>query len=264
MSSEILILIFIIAGLLSGLLGGLLGIGGGVITVPVLYFIFQYTGMLEERIMQVAVSTSLAAAFVTSAVATLVQLQKQAVFFRVVRFLIPGLVIGCISGSWIAHVLSSGLLSLIFGGMAIVLGVYFFFPRLPRLHISNSPNRTLAFFGLLIGCLSSMLGIGGGALTFPVLLGYQVPVKNASATSSASTMITTFLGSMTFLAIAWHKPELPETFGYIELPAFIAISLGSSVSSPIGAHLSHVLDVVLIKRIFGCSLALVGLSMFFL
>lgn len=264
MPSDFIIFLFVILGLISGLLGGLLGIGGGVVTVPILYFIFTYTGMLEERIMQVAVSTSLASSFITSVVTTLVQLQKKAVLFSVLKLLIPGLFFGCIAGSLIAHYLPSRHLSLIFAFMAIILGIYFFFPRLPHLYVSSSPNQSLSLFGVLIGCCSSMLGIGGGSLTFPVLLGYQVEVKNSSATSSASTLITSFIGSATYMAIAWNKPELPLTFGYIELPAFIAISAGAILTSPIGVKLSHVLDILLIKRIFGCTLFLIAVSMFIL
>lgn len=264
MSSDFVILIFIILGLISGLLGGLLGIGGGVITVPILYFIFQYVEGFPARTMQVAVSTSLAAGFVTSAVSTYVQFRKKAILFSVVKLLIPGLVFGCIAGSFTAHYLSSHILRIAFGTIAILLGTYFFFPRLPHLNIRPSPDPSLSIFGLFIGWLSTMLGIGGGSLTFPILLGYQLPANKSSATSSASTLLTTLIGSITYLIIAWHKPELPETFGYIEIPAFVAISIGSMLTSPFGVKLSHELNVTRIKQIFGGSLALVGLSMLFL
>lgn len=264
MPSELILFLFIVLGLASGLLAGLLGIGGGVITVPVLYFIFHYSGIFEVRVMQIAVSTSLAAAIVTSAVSTYVQFRNKTINFSAVKLLVPGLVIGCIAGAISAHYLSSAYLRLTFGVMAILLGIYFFFPRLPHLSISSSPNQSLSIFALAIGWLSSMLGIGGGSLTFPVLIGYHIPVKNASATSSFSTLISVLIATITYLIIAWHKPELPNTFGYVEIPAFICISLGSIFTSPIGVRLSHTLNVVLIKRVFGCSLSVVGLSMLFL
>lgn len=261
MPSELLIFLFIILGLISGLLGGMLGIGGGVVTVPVLYFIFLYSDLFGLRIMQVAVSTSLAAGMVTSAISTYFQWRKGAVQPAVLRLLLPGLLIGCIGGSLLAHLLSSHLLSRIFGWMAIFLGIYFLFPQLPSFQFGHRPNRSLSWFGALIGGFSTLLGIGGGSLTFPVLLGYQVPVKNASATSSAATLITTFVGSIAYLAIAWHKPELPYTFGYIEMPAFLLISAATLATAPLGVHFSHTLNVALIKRTFGLCLALIGLSM---
>lgn len=263
MPSDLIIILFVVLGLISGLLAGLLGIGGGVVTVPVLYFIFLYTGQFEERIMQVAVSTSLAAGVVNSALSTYFQHQKKAILFSVFKLLIPGLIIGCVAGSVLAHFMTSAILGRIFGAMAIFLGIYFSFPSWPSLSISHAPNQTLSLFGLLIGVLSSMLGIGGGSLTFPVLLGYQVPVNNSSATSSVATLMTTFIGTITYLVIAWHKPELPDTFGYIELPAFLAVSAGSFFTASLGVKLSHTLKTAPIKRIFGSCLTLIGLSMLF-
>ena len=257
------ILIFIFFGILSGILSGLLGIGGGFVTVPALYFIFRYTGMVEDWIMHISVATSLAAVVFTALTACIVQYAKKTIHFSTIKLLIPGLVIGGIAGSIIGRELPGDLLRLVFGVIAILLGVYFCFPRLP-FHISPSPNRSLSFCGLLIGVLSSLLGIGGGSLTFPVLLGYQVPIKNASATSSAATFVTSLLGSVTYLIIAWHREQIPYTFGDIELPAFIAISTGAILATPFGVRLSHTLLASHVKQIFGCTLALVGLSMLFL
>lgn len=256
-------ILFILLGLISGLLGGLLGIGGGVVTVPALFFLFTYMGLGGDHVMQVAVATSLAGAVVTSAISTFVQWKRKAILFSVLKLMFFALVIGCVTGSFLAHFVSSNLLTEIFGGMATLLGFYFFFPRLPYPSIRPNPDWSLSFFAFLIGSLSSLLGIGGGAITFPVLMGYHVPIKNCSATSSASTLISTIIGSLSYLLIAWNKAEIPHAFGYIEVPAFIWISLGSAISAPLGVYLSHVLNVGLMKRIFGVCLSLVGLSLFF-
>lgn len=257
-----MIFLFVFLGLISGLLGGMLGIGGGVVTVPFLYFIFHYMGTFEDRVMQIAVSTSLAASFITAALSTLIQWHKKAILMSVLKLLIPGLILGCVLGSIIAHYLSSAYLRYCFGAMAVILGLYFSIPKLPHFTIRARPDKTLSLFGILIGAFSSMLGIGGGSFTFPVLLGYHVPVKNSSATSSGSTAISTLIGSLTYLVIAWHKPELPNTFGYIDIPVFVAISLGSAFTIPLGVRLSHTLDVAHIKRIFGYCLVLLGVTMF--
>ena len=47
------------AGVLAGLLAGLLGVGGGIVTVPVLFLIFQTLGISPATAMVVATSTSL-------------------------------------------------------------------------------------------------------------------------------------------------------------------------------------------------------------
>lgn len=264
MTSELIILLFVIMGLVSGLLGGLLGIGGGVITVPFLYYLFQYSEMMPNKIMQIAISTSLAAAFITSMISTLIQFKKKAIQFKTLKLMIPTLILGCVIGSLTAHYLPSTTLRFVFGAIAILLGIYFFFPKLPNLYLGSAPNRSLSLWAFAIGALSTMLGIGGGSMAFPILMGYQLVAKNASATSSVATLITTCVGSILYLIIAWHLPKLPYTFGYIEWPAFIAISLGSIVTAPLGVKLSHVLQVSLIKQAFGLSLSLIGLSMFFI
>ncbi len=264
MTSEFIIILFVILGLVSGLFAGLLGIGGGMVTVPALYYIFLYSDMMPDRIMQIAVGTSLAAAVVTSLMSTWIQTRKRAIHLSVLKLMIPALILGCIIGSIIAHFMPSKDLRWAFGIMALLMGFYFFFPKLPSLYIAKTPNRSLSILSLFIGVLSSMLGIGGGSMTFPILMGYQLPAKNASATSSAATLITTCIGSLVYLSIAWHSPNLPDTFGYIELPAFIAISIGSMITTPFGVKLSHVLQVSHIKQAFGVCLSLVGLSMLFI
>ncbi len=256
MYPEIVLALFFITGLVSGLLGGLLGIGGGVVTVPFLYYYFLYSGYYPNKIMQVAVCTSLAAAFVTSSIATYFQWKKKAIQFFVIQWMAPTLLIGCLVGALASHLMESRLLSLIFASIAILMGIYFLFPKLP-FRIASEPNPTLSLFALIIGILSSMLGIGGGSIAFPVLLGYQIPAKNASATSSAITWITTGLGTLAYLIVIEEFP------GYIDLTAWAAISLGSLITSGLGVHLSRKLKVPFIKRVFGICLFAIALSMFF-
>ena len=256
--------LFVLCGLISGILGGMLGIGSGVITVPALYFFFHYSSMFEVRIMQVSASTSLAITLLVSIAASIAQHAKKTIFFPALKFLAPGLIIGCISGACLAHLISSGLIHLIFGIGALLIGLYFSIPNLPHLNIAASPNPTLSWFGILIGTLSSLLGIGGGILSFPTFLGYGMDGKAASATSSCATALSSFVGTLTYLVIAWKNPKLPYTFGYIEMHAFLIIGISALITAPLGVKLSHILNVRLIKQIFGVCLSLVGLTMMFL
>jgi len=256
-----IIILFVLSGLLTGLLAGLLGIGGGLITVPVIYYLLPLAGFPEEKIMQVAVGTSLAATFITSFASTWAHYHKKTIVFSAFKRIVPGLIFGCMFGALIAHFLPSLFLREIFGCMAILFGIYFLFPRFPHPRFGSSPNFTLSIFGLGIGTLSSLLGIGGGLFTVPVFLGYQLPMKNAVGTSSSATLVTALVGTISYLFIAWHKPSIPETFGYIELPVFFAISLGSVSTSWLGVKLSHVLHTDIVKRIFACACAITGILM---
>lgn len=257
-------LLFILCGLSAGLLGGMLGIGGGIITVPVLYFIFHYNNLFEPHAMQVAASTSLAVSFFIALLSSLIQHYKKAIPFSAFKWLTPGLIIGGVSGAILALFISSEVIRWIFGIGAIFLGIYFAIPNLPPLHIANAPNRTLSFFGLIIGAASSLLGIGGGTFAFPIFLGYNMNTKSASAASSFTTAISTLIGTITYLLIAGHAPKFPDTFGYIAIPAFWAIGISAMITTPLGVKLSHTLNVKLIKQIFGVCLCLIGLTMIWL
>lgn len=259
--NEIVYFLFILCGLVSGLLGGMLGVGGGLITVPFLYYYFVGSGLFQNDSMHMAIGTSLAAAFVTSAISTLVQARKKTIQKRVVQWMAPGILVGSVGGSLLAHFLKGHALSTIFGIVALPLGASFFFSRFPQLKIAASPNQTLSIFAVLIGAFSSLLGIGGGSIAFPVLLGYNMPIKEASATSAISTCISSGIGAAAYLAISWGKQTGAMTFGYIYIPAWLLFSAASFLAAPLGVKLSHSLEVNIIKRIFGACLFIIGLSM---
>lgn len=258
-----LIVLFIILGLISGLIGGLLGVSGGVIVVPALYFLFREFSTYSDHVMQIAIGTSLACGFITSLSSTFFHILRKSVSISILKFLVPGLIVGSLLGAELGHHVSSDILSMIFGTLSIIIGLYFCFPKL-KFFIAKKPNMTLFFFAPSIGLLSSLLGIGGGIVTFPILLGYQVPIEKASANSSATTMFSTLLASLSYMWITWNEPTIPHTFAYIEFTAFLSIAPASIITSAIGVRLAHTLNVLFIKRIFGISLALVGISMLIL
>ena len=257
-----IVVIFILCGLLTGLLGGMLGIGGGVISVPALYFLFEYLGLFDSKAMQVAASTSLAISFLISSLSSLVQYHKRAISFLALKFLAPGLILGCILGALLAHLVSSDLLRNAFGVVALLIGIYFILPALPQPHIATLPNRSLSLFGILIGTLSSMLGLGGGILTFPTLLSYGLEPKTSSGTSSGATALSTLFGTLTYLTLA--PSNLPGAIGYIDIQAFWITGVVALFTTPIGVRLSHTASTHHLRRIFGASLCLTGLIMLFL
>src|SRR5579862_905587 len=111
----------ILLGLVAGFLSGLLGIGGGVITVPALYYTFILQGHSEHP-MQIAVATSLAAVLITTSVATFVHMRNgKHIILPILGYLLPGLIIGCISGAELAHYLPTTKLRMIFGVVAFLI-----------------------------------------------------------------------------------------------------------------------------------------------
>lgn len=255
------ILIFLFFGAMTGVLAGMLGIGGGVITVPLLYFVLQYSPFPKDEVMHVAIATALATTFVTSCGAVWSHHQRKAVLYHTLKWIAPGLAAGCIAGAILTFYLPNTLLRYIFGVVVVLLSVYFFFPKLPPLHIASKLNWTLAIWTLVVGCLSTLLGVGGGMFMVPILLGYQMHMKNAVAVSSVTTLVSALFGSIAFIVIAQQAPPLPQTLGYIDLTGFLTLGLSSLLTTAVGVKLAHTLPTPLIKRIFACALAITGVAL---
>lgn len=256
-----LFFLLIIIGLITGILAGLLGIGGGVITVPAMYYLFQYYDFPLDHLMHTCIATSLASTMLTSLGSTWSHHRKSSILYTALKMIVPGLVIGCVSGAAVSYFLSSNTLKAIFGIMAIVFAIYFFFPKLPQIKIANAPNQSLGLFGFVVGNLSSLLGVGGGIFMVPILLGYQMSLQSSVATSSASTLATALTGTLSYLVIAQGQVSGPDSFGYIQIPAFLTIGICSLATTSWGSKLAHTLPPTLIKKVFACALAATGVAM---
>ena len=83
-----------------GFVAGLFGIGGGLITVPFLFYIFGSLGINQDYIMHLAVGTSFAIIIPTSMVSVLTHHKYKAVDFKIVKsygiFVVLGVIFGTI------------------------------------------------------------------------------------------------------------------------------------------------------------------------
>ena len=68
-----------------GFVAGLFGIGGGLITVPFLYYIFNQLGVDPQYVMHLAVGTSFAIIIPTSTVSVMTHHKFKAVDFEIVK-----------------------------------------------------------------------------------------------------------------------------------------------------------------------------------
>jgi hypothetical protein len=115
--------------------------------------------------------------------------------------------------------------------------------------------------GLVIGAISSLIGIGGGALTGPWQLWHGIRAQNAVATSAACGYPIAVAGTLSFVLLGLGS-ELPgQALGYVNLPAFAGIAVTSALAAPLGAATVHRLPPRIVRRIFGGFLVLVGLRM---
>jgi uncharacterized membrane protein YfcA len=115
-----------------------------------------------------------------------------------------------------------------------------------------------------LGGFSALLGIGGGTITVMTMVICNRSVHQAVATAAGVGFIIGLPGAIGFLLMGQNVNNLPYgTFGYINVPALVAISAGSILTAPIGAKWAHSLDEVSLKRMFGLYLVVVSISMYY-
>jgi len=254
---------FLSIGLVAGFLAGLLGIGGGVIIVPCLYFVFKHMGFETSTIMHFCVATSLSTMIVTGLLSYLTHLKKKGFDWEVFKPFLLGITIGCIFGIITSQIIHPTLLPKIFGSFLVLLGIYLIVPHFPDLHFGRFTFAKKILTSSSIGFLSALLGIGGGIIAVPVFMGFQMPFKKAAALSSATTFVVALMGTLGYLLLSIDITTViqPYTLGYIFIPAFMGISIGTSISSPIGVKYAYIFSRKLLTSIFAIVLIAAGISM---
>lgn len=248
-------------GLLAGYLAGFLGIGGGFVVVPALTWLFLQDPSTAPWAIHMAVGTSLATMLVTSLSSIAAHHRRKAIRWPLVRNLTPGLLIGAVLGALIADYLQPEALVRVVGVFAVLAGLQLILGRKPAGERPLPGQPGVSLVGLVIGTVSSLIGIGGGALTGPWQLWHGVRAQNAVATSAACGYPIAIAGTLSFLLLGMNGPEPPGALGYVYLPAFAGIAVASALAAPLGAATVHRLPPAVVRRVFGGFLVLVGARM---
>lgn len=252
---------FALIGVLAGYLAGLLGIGGGFVVVPALTFLFLREEATAPWAIHMAVATSLATMLVTSLSSIFSHHRRHAIRWPVVRSLAAGLVAGAALGALIADALDAAALGRVFGFCAILAGLQLILGRNPMSERPLPGQPVASVVGLFFGVISSLIGIGGGALTGPWQMWHGIRAQNAIATSAACGYPIALAGTLSFVLLGLQAGMPEQALGYVHGPAFIGIALTSALAAPLGAATVHRLPPLLVRRIFGSFLVLVGLRM---
>jgi uncharacterized membrane protein YfcA len=244
-------LLSVILGMVSGVLAGLFGIGGGLVIVPVLVLLFTAQGIPADLIMIMAVATSLATIIVTSTASVLAHHRLGSVVWGKVFRLVPGIMIGAAFGAVVADHMDADMLRFIFILFLLYVGVQMAFQIKPAPGTVKESKALDLSVASLIGLMSSIVGIGGGTLTVPYLVRCRYAMRNAVAISSACGLPIAVAGTVSYVVLGWDQSQLPEwSLGYVYLPAFLGISLGSFFTAPLGAKLAHQLPAQKLRRYF--------------
>lgn len=253
---------FAATGLFAGFMAGYLGIGGGVVLVPVLSFLFSRDPLTAPFAVQMAVATSLATMLFSSLSSVIAQQRRGAILWPIVRQLLPGLLVGALLGTWIADSLSSDVLGRIFGVFLLIIGVQML--RGAR-KLSNLPMPgalPTAAVGAGIGTISSLFGVGGGSMTVPWLLWHGQQIRFSVATAAACGYPIAVAGTLGFVLLGSDTPGT-ATLGYVNLQALAGIAVFSVLGAPLGVAAIHKSNPVVAKRVFAVFLLFGAARMLF-
>ena len=248
-------------GAFAGVLAGLLGVGGGIVLVPAFFYSFRALGFDGPDLMQVCVATSLATIVVTSIRSVMAHRRKGSVDFDVLRTWAPGIVVGALVGTWLATRLDTRGLQVIFATLAMVVALYLAFGAGGLKFGDRMPGGAVrAAVSAIIGCLSTLMGIGGGSLGVPTMTLYGMPIHRAVGTAAGFGLAIAVPSTLGFL-IAQVEGAPPLTVGSVNLPAFGLVIAMTLITTPWGVELAHRMDPTPLKRIFAGFLFLVALNM---
>lgn len=257
-----LLAILALSGLLAGFVAGLLGVGGGIVTVPVLEYSLRFAHVPDEWRMHIAVATSLAAIIPTSISSARTHHARGAVDVSLARAWALPVVLGAVAGSLVAVHAPLAALAGVFGSVALAVALKMLLP-LDHWRVAAAVPRGAggALLSFVIGGVSAVMGIGGGTLTVPALSLCGYPIHRAVGTASLFGIFISIPGTVSYL-LARPDAALPwGTVGFVSLAGLALIAPGSMLTANVGARVAHTLSRRRLAQAFGCFLLVVGARM---
>lgn len=263
----ILIISCAILGSIVGFLAGLLGIGGGLIIVPVLSLLLvKFNVASVDHVLVIAIATSLASILFTSTSSALAHHKNNNVPWNIAPWVMSGVGLGALISGFAASYIPEQLLRVVFATSVVFIAARMVLSTRSKTQ-SEKPMPSGPVIGSLsavMGGLSGLIGIGGGALIVPLLNYFSVDIKKAIGCAAACGIVIALFGSVGYVSAGWQVTDLEHGFaGFVYLPALLGIVITSWFMAPIGAKATHYLPVATIKKAFAVLLVIIALQMVF-
>lgn len=255
--------IVLIAGAAAGFAAGMFGIGGGIVIVPTLYYIFNFVGPEGGPHMKVAVATSLATIVLTSVRSVMAHNKRGAVDWPTLKLWGAWIVAGALMGGITSRFVDGDALTALFGGFGLIIAATMGLSRPTPNSVLTAPVGALRIgLGFGLGFASAWLGIGGGVFGVIILTMAGAPIHVAVGTASGFGVAIGLPGAIGAMISGLGAENLPAySIGYVNIPAFAAIAAMTGLTAPLGARVAHGLSQSLLKRIFAVALAIIASRM---
>jgi len=255
----------VLSAVVVGFLAGFFGIGGGIIMVPILFYIFTFIGMEKSFVMHMAIGTSFLIIIPNSIISTMTHMKFKAVDFSLVKtfglFVMAGVIIG---GLFAVNSKTSSLV-LFFSIMTMIFAIYFL---TEKEKINLKPKKINLIYrimlGFLSGFLSAPMGIGGGVYNTPIFKMFGYSIKVAIGSSAAIGFLISLVGAITFASSgSYFGVNVPLSVGYLNIPTFLIFVPITTFMAKVGAESVHKFDKKLIGKMFGIYLFIVACRLFY-
>ena len=258
------VIVMAVAAIPVGFVAGLFGVGGGLITVPVLFYIFNSAGLDRSFIMHLAVGTSFAIIIPTSFVSTITHMKFKAVDFDIVKSFGFFVMFGIIMGTIFAANLKTVYLVLFFSIITMFFAFYLLITKEKMKPMRNKMNMIhKIILGSLSGFFAAPMGIGGGSINVPILKMFGYPINQAIGSSAAIGFLVSLIGALGFVISGTYlDTEAPLSFGFVNIPAFLIFIPITMIMAKIGAKVVHQINKQIINRLFGIFLFIVSCRLF--
>jgi uncharacterized membrane protein YfcA len=254
---------YLIAGSMAGILAGMFGVGGGILIVPILTFIFLSLGFNDSYVTHLAVGTSLSTIIFTGLSSARAHFYKNAINFQAFYPVATGISIGCIAGAFVANLLDGIVLRKIIGIFALIIAIQIYIAK-NQIKTFKASSSIAFISGSGIGGISTILGIGGGSFTVPFFKYSGLDMKVCIGTAAACGVPIALFGSISFIALGLDNSNLPDnSLGYVYLPALIGISLSSVFTASIGANIAHSVSDKMLSILFSIMMVVISAYMLF-
>ena len=243
-----------------GFFAGFFGIGGGLISVPFLFFVFEAFDVDKDYLMHLSVGTAFSITILTATASVLTPRKYNAVDFNIIKNYGTFVIIGVFSGTLMAALMNTKTLLFFFSAVVYFFGAYLLLQSGNKKKIKKKFNIfPRIIFGFLSGLISAPMGITGAMMNVPILRYFGYPINLAIGSSAAIGFIIALFGSIGFFTSGLMlKADIPLSIGFINIPAFIIFVPITTFMARIGAKTVQDLDRIKTQRLFGVFLYVIG------
>lgn len=260
-----LLIICFIAGGIGAILQGMIGIGTGIIIIPLLTFMLPNYEISKNIAIHITLATSMAAIVINSISALISHHRRGNIQWELFKKIILFSVVGSFVGALVASSISGRYLENIFGIFMLLLAPYMLLKNTVTDQldtISSVSLKMMAFGGLGIGFVGSIIGTGGGVLMIPFLHANKIKMRYAVGTTTLICLPIAAIGAITYIFAGFSQvPSSFATLGYLHWPALLAFSASGILCAPLGAKLATILPTKMLRQLFAICMLIVGLKM---